>query len=102
MPLPVDEADDSSPKPLGCRRCGRELHPGRGDFHVVSIVAVADPAPPNFTPDDLMRDTEREIQRLLEQLRGLDAQRAQDQVYRRSIFHLCEACYRGWIANPTG
>jgi hypothetical protein len=102
MPLPTDDADDPDPKRLACRRCGRELHPGRGDFYVVSIVAVADPAPPVFTQDDLTRDTEREIQRLLEQMRDLDAQQAQDQIFRRLFLHLCEGCYHEWIANPTG
>ena len=102
MPLLTDEADEPKPKRPACRRCGRELHPGHGDFYVVSILAVADPAPPVFTEDDLARDTEREIQRLLKQMRSLDAQQAQDQVYRRVLFHMCDACYHDWISNPTG
>ena len=63
---------------------------------------MADPSPPVFTEDDLACDIEHEIQRLLAEMKDLDAQQAQDQVYRRMIFHLCESCYFDWIADPTG
>jgi hypothetical protein len=33
--------------PLLCARCGVELTPGKGDFYVVRIEAVADPTPVN-------------------------------------------------------
>jgi len=94
--------DDSNSPRLACRGCGRELHPGSGDLYLVSIVAVADPSPPVFTEDDLARDLEHEIQRLLAQMKDLNAQQAQDQVYRRLVFHLCESCYSDWIMDPTG
>jgi hypothetical protein len=95
-------ADDFNPPQLSCRRCMRELHPGRGDFYVLSILAAADPSPPVFTEDDLARDVEQEIQQLLTHLRNLDARQAQAQVYRRMVFHLCDSCYSDWIINPTG
>jgi len=69
---------------------------------VISIIAVADPSPPVFTEDDLARDLEQEIQRLLAQMKDLNAQQAQDQVYRRMVFQLCESCYHDWIQDPTG
>jgi hypothetical protein len=90
------------PPRLACRRCGRALQPGRGDLHVVSILALADPYPPVFTEDDLALDVGREIRRLIAQINSLDAQQAQDQVYRRLIFHLCNACYHEWMKNPVG
>jgi hypothetical protein len=91
-----------SSRSLTCRKCGRDVHPGRGNSHVVSILAVADPSPPVFTEDDLALDVEQEVQQLLTLLRSLDAQAAQDQLYRRIVFHLCDSCYHEWIANPTG
>lgn len=84
-----------------CRRCGRELTPGRGELYAVSVLAVADPYPPVFTEDDLAQDVGAEIRRLVKQLSGLDAQQARDQVYRRLIFHLCTSCYDRWIEEPT-
>lgn len=95
-------ADESEIPHLACRRCGRDLHPGRGDNYVVSILAVADPSPPVFTEADLSLDVEQEIQRLLAHMQDLDSQQAQVQVYRRLVFHLCESCYGDWIQDPTG
>jgi hypothetical protein len=102
-------SDDSSPDGTGpeptwpacvCRRCGRELTPGRGELYAVSILAVADPYPPVFTEDDLAQDVGAEIRRLVKQLSGVDAQEARDQVYRRLVFHLCPLCYERWIELP--
>ena len=98
-------ADDvsESPRPAcTCRRCGRELIPGRGELYVVSVLAVADPYPPTFTTADLALDTGAEIRRLIKQLSGVDALEAHDQVYRRLVFHLCAMCYGRWIEEPTG
>jgi hypothetical protein len=95
-------ANDADPSQPACRRCGRELSPGRGDLYVVSILAVADPSPPNFTEEDLSGDIGAEILRLTAQMNRLDAKQAQDQVYRRLVFHLCPSCYRHWIEDPTG
>jgi hypothetical protein len=88
--------------PLSCDRCAAGLHRGRGDFYLVSIVAIADPSPPTFTEAELARDLGREINLLLESLEGLGELEAVDQVYRRKILHLCTPCYQRWIDNPTG
>jgi hypothetical protein len=88
--------------PLCCDRCAVELKPGEGSFYVVRIEAFADPTPPGFSVDDLLRDAKAEIRRLLEQMGELSAQEAMDQVYRRLVLYLCGPCYRRWIENPTG
>jgi hypothetical protein len=95
---PVDAIASNPPRPA-CRHCGRELVPGRGELYVVSVLAVADPYPPVFTKADLALDVGAEIQRLIKQLSGLDAQEARDQVYRRLVFHLCTPCYERWIVS---
>ena len=96
------ESDGNDDLPLCCDRCAAELTPGEGSFYVVRIEALADPAPPNFSVDDLMRDPKVEIQRIVEQMGDLSAQEAMDQVYRRLVLYLCGPCYRQWIENPTG
>jgi hypothetical protein len=88
--------------PLACQRCGVELHPGTGDFYRVTIEAVADPAPPSFSAEELAGDVRRKIEELLARLEGVSRQEALDQVYRRLMLHLCVPCYREWIENPTG
>jgi hypothetical protein len=74
----LDDVTDPAPPRPSCRRCGRDLQPGRGNLYVVSILAVADPSPPVYTEDDLALDVGREIFRLTAQLNSLDAQQAQD------------------------
>ena len=66
-----DRPDDSS---LLCARCGAELTPGKGDFYVVRIEALADPSPPRFSEEDLKHDHRAEIERLIEQMRDLSEQ----------------------------
>ena len=84
-----------------CHRCGAEVYPGRGEFYVVRIEAVADPSPPEITDEDLKRDLRTEIERLAEQLSTLSEQEAMDQVYRRLVICLCTRCYAQWIENPA-
>jgi hypothetical protein len=102
MPPATDHPCDDDPPRLQCRRCGREVHPGKGEHYVVSVLAVADPSPPVFTEKDLVTDVGAEILRLTAQLNRLDAEEAQGQVYQRLVFHLCCSCYRQWIKDPTG
>jgi hypothetical protein len=87
--------------PLSCARCAKPLASGRGDFYLVSIVAVADPSPPIFLEEDLTRDVAREIRRLIKRMKGLDEQQAIDQVYTRKVLALCLPCYHDWIENPA-
>lgn len=78
------------------------LHPGSGDNYRVTIEAVADPAPPIITQEDLANDAGPQIEQLLEQLEGLSEREALDQIYRRLTLYLCVPCYRQWMEDPTG
>jgi hypothetical protein len=86
---------------LVCARCSIKLEPGRGDFYVVQIEALADPSPPRFSEEDLMVDQRAEIERLIEQMRDLSEGELVDQVYRRLVLCLCGPCYRPWIEDPV-
>ena len=91
-----------SDAPLLCTRCLQTLQPGRGEFYVVHIAAVADPTPPIIDPSDLTRDYRADWRAIVAALEDTSPQEALDQVYRRLIIHLCNDCYRHWIENPTG
>jgi hypothetical protein len=91
----------SDDEPLLCSRCLKTLQPGRGEFFVVRIDAVTDPAPPEISDDDLRRDTRRDWREILAALSDVSSQEALDQVYRRVVIHLCNACFRVWIENPA-
>jgi RNase P subunit RPR2 len=88
--------------PLFCDRCSAELIPGKGNFYVVKIEAVADPAPPNIDEQDLGKDLRRDIEQLVQQMRDVSSREAMDQVHRRLTIFLCLRCYTQWIENPTG
>jgi hypothetical protein len=88
--------------PLLCTRCLKSLEPGRGEFYAVAIEAIADPTPPSFSAGDLSRDYRAEWRDIVAALRDVSPQEALDQVYRRVVIHLCNACYREWIEDPTG
>ena len=97
----MNEPEVVDESPLFCARCRAQLTPGRSDFYVVRIEAVADPSPPRFSEEDLALDHAAEIERLIDQMRHLSEQELLDQVYRRLILHLCGPCYRQWIEDPV-
>jgi hypothetical protein len=87
---------------LTCRRCHREVHPGRGDYYLVRIDAVADPEPPVFTPEDIDKDVRAEIERLISRMKGLSEEQLERQVHRQKAIYLCVRCFNRWIENPVG
>lgn len=92
--------------PLLCHRCGCDLTPGKGNFYVIRIEALADPTPPTFDEDEVARwtarDIDTEINSILDEMKHLTERDMMDQVYRRLTIHLCGRCYRQWIENPAG
>ena len=91
-----DESDE-----LLCSRCLKTLVAGRGEFYVVTIDAVADPSPPTISEGDVQRDLRRDWREIVAALQDVSPQEAMDQVYRRVMIHLCNACFRVWIENPA-
>ncbi len=86
---------------LQCKRCSREIHPGRGDYYLVRIDAVADPQPPIITQEDLDQDVAAEIERLIQRIRRMSEQQLERQVYRKKVNYLCVSCFNRWIENPV-
>ena len=95
-----ESMNDDGP-PLLCTRCATELTPGKGNFYVVRIEALADPSPPRFSDEDLEHDHRAEIERLIVQMRDLSERELVDQVYRQLLLYLCSPCYRRWIEDPV-
>ncbi len=88
--------------PIFCLRCAAQLTPGKGNFYVVRILAVADPYPPRFEEEDLQLDIESEVDALLGEMQGMSEEELTDQVFRRLTIHLCSTCYTDWIEDPAG
>ena len=88
-------------EPLHCKRCSKEVHPGRGDYYLVSINAVADPQPTIVTQEDLDQDFGAEIERLIRLMKSMSEQQLERQVFRQIALYLCVSCFNGWIENPV-
>ena len=86
---------------LHCKRCSKEVHPGRGEYYLGRIDAVADPQPPIITEEDLDQDLGAEIERLIRLMKGLSEQQLELQVYRHKAIYLCIRCFNRWIENPV-
>ena len=86
---------------LHCTRCSKEVHPGRGDYYLVRIDAVADPQPPIITQEDLDQDVGAEIERLIRRMKSMSEQQLERQVFRQKVIYLCGRCFNHWIENPV-
>ena len=86
---------------LHCHRCSMEVHPGRGDYYLVRIDAVADPQPPIITQEDLDQDVGAEIERLIRRMKSMSEQQLERQVFRQKAIYLCVPCFNRWIENPV-
>ncbi len=87
---------------LLCKCCSKEVHPGRGDYYLVRIDAVADPEPTVITEEDFDLDVGAEIERLIRRMEGLGEADLERQVHRRKALYLCVFCFNRWIENPVG
>jgi hypothetical protein len=83
-----------------CDRCGRELPKDSALRYEVIIEVKAAYDPMNLTNEDLGRDFQAEIAKVLQQLEGLSMAEAQNQVYRRFDFDLCPGCQREYLRQP--
>jgi hypothetical protein len=86
---------------LHCERCSKEVHPGRGDYYLVRIDAVADPRQPIITQEDLEQDVGAEIERLIRLMKNMSEQQLERQVFRQKAIYLCVSRFDRWIENPV-
>ena len=86
---------------LHCTRCSKEVHPGRGDYYLVRIDAVADPQPPIITQEDFDQDVGAEIERLIRRMKSMGEQQLERQVFCQKVIYLCVPCFNYWIEKPV-
>ena len=81
-----------------CDRCGRPLEQGQLRYIArIEVVAAADPL--EITIDDLLRDTRREMDALLEQCEHLTEEQLMRDVYVKFEFDLCRACQKAYVTD---
>lgn len=83
-----------------CDGCGKRLLVQEDVRYEVRIEVRAAYDPLEVTAEDIARDHEAEIRRLLEQMKDMGEDEAMDQVYRRFRFDLCPPCQREYLRNP--
>ena len=64
----------------------------------IQVFAAADPL--EITLEDLLRDTRREMNRLLQQCEGLTEEELMRDVYVKFEYDLCRACQKAYVNNP--
>lgn len=85
---------------IRCDMCGGALLVDSEVRYEVKIEVKAAYDPLEITREDVERDLQAEIQRLLTQLQGMTPQEAQDQVYRVFRFDLCPPCQKIYLQRP--
>jgi hypothetical protein len=82
-----------------CDRCGRPIEQGRLRYIArIEVISAADPF--EITLEDLLRDTRREMDALLQQCEQLSEEELMRDVYVKFEFDLCRACQKAFVADP--
>jgi len=82
-----------------CDRCGRPLEQGQLRYIArIEVLAAADPL--EITLDDLLRDSRREMDALLQQCEQLTEEQLMRDVYVKFEFDLCRTCQRAYVTDP--
>ena len=83
-----------------CDGCGLDLERDGSNHFIVKIEAFAAAGKLEFTREDLNRDHESEIRRVLEDLESHSPDEIENQVYRALRYDLCPACHRRFLEAP--
>jgi hypothetical protein len=83
-----------------CDGCGLDLQPDGSNHYIIKIEAFAAAGKLEFTQQDLGRDHEAEIRRMLAALANHPLDAIEEQVYRALRYDLCPACHRKFLATP--
>ena len=83
-----------------CDGCGQDLARDGSNHYIVKIEAFAAAGRLEFTREDLEKDHEGEMQRLLAQAEHRSPDELEDQVYRSFRYDLCPECHKRFLRNP--
>jgi hypothetical protein len=81
------------PRPTQCDNCGREIGPD-DIVYWVRLEIFASPEPPELSLEDLDRDYKADMEKIIDQMEGLDPKEAEAQVYEAYRFYICTKCRR--------
>ena len=82
---------------LSCDRCGKSLLIDEETRYLARVEVVAAYDPPELTKQDLERDFDAEIRRLVEAMEGRPARELEEQVAVVRRFDLCPPCRAAFV-----
>jgi hypothetical protein len=85
-----------------CDLCGKTLLADEDTRYVVKIEVYAAYDPMEITGDDLAEDRSDEMQGLLEEMEGMDAEDLEDGVFKTFRYDLCPECHEAYLKDPLG
>lgn len=83
-----------------CDGCGIDLAKDGSDHFIVKVEAFAAAGKTEFATEDLRRDHEAELTRLIDKLEAQSPDEIEDQVYRALRLDLCPGCHRRFLDAP--
>ncbi len=85
-----------------CDGCGQDLARDGSNHYILKIEAFAAAGKLEFTRQDLEKDHDAEIRKVLSQMESHSPDELEDQVYRSFRYDLCPACHQRFIRSPLG
>ncbi len=83
-----------------CDGCGIDLDRDGSNRYIVKIEVFAATGKLEFTREQIERDHEAEIRRLIAELEKKSPDEIEDQVYRSFRYDLCRLCHHRYLASP--
>lgn len=81
-----------------CDRCGVVLRPGA--YYNVTLEMKSDAEPLQLRATDLRRDTQKEIDELVERMQDADPTALEADVYKLMKFRICRGCQQVLLHDP--
>lgn len=83
-----------------CDGCGLDLERDGSNHYILKMEAFAAAGRLDFSREEVERDHEAEMKRLIAELEKRSPDELEDQVYRNLRFDLCPECHRRFLASP--
>lgn len=84
-----------------CDMCGREIKPHILRYKLnIDVIAAYDTLV--ITREDLKRDFQKEIKKLLERMKGRDEEELLEDIWKNFSFDLCQKCRNIYLKSPLG
>ena len=87
---------------LSCDRCGKSLLVDEDTRYLARIEVVAAYDPPEVMRQDLERDLEAEMRRLVAAAAARDRKELEEEVAAIRRFDLCPPCRKAFLEDPLG